>query len=638
MRYNEDGTPDTSFGVGGVVTTAFDNFLAAPGGDPLLPLAGVGSLTLLPDGRIVAMGSSGSGFGGDIWFLRARYNANGTPDTTYGGGDGQAEDLFLRSSTFGAFDAGFRNAVALPDGRVIAVGLLRNGTNDYSSVVHRYDVNGARVSTDIIQSIEIDALAVLPDGKFVAAGAEYFQKGYGEIAVVRYNADGSRDSTFGEGGTAFADFGGIAPRGVTSIVVLPDQKLVVAGTSGPRPGNPGTDNLAVARFNTDGSLDSSFGGGDGKVLTDFGAHESASSLALLPDSRLLVGGSNRGSTGQMNSLLVLYNPDGSLDTSFGCGGRLVTAATGFEASDLAVYADGRVVVGSTSALARYLSTSSCTANCESTPTPTPTPTPAPTPSPTPTPHATPSPTPVPQTSVQFFSASFSVTEGCVPATLTVALAGPVAGPVLVDYTVNEGTAKQKTDFTYVAGTLLPTAANLAAAAALAESNATDATAVSGTLLFAAGETAKEITVLITEDGFAEGTENLSATLSNPRGASLGSVATATLDINDNETVDAQTNPVDDPAIYVCQLYHDFLHRQPDPGGQAFWTAEITRCGADAACVAERRHNVAAAAFFLSIEFQRTGYFISLQGYARSARPSPRRWWSGRSSGGCSRKG
>jgi hypothetical protein len=210
--------------------------------------------------------------------------------------------------------------------------------------------------------------------------------------------------------------------------------------------------------------------------------------------------------------------------------------------------------------------------------------------------------------VQFSSPSFSVTEGCVPATLNVTLTGAAAGPVAVDYIVFEGTARQKTDFTYVAGTLLPQSSAAAGGARALAARAEAESYVSGTLTFEAGETSKEITVLITEDGFAEGTENLSATLSNPRGVGLGSPSTTTLNIQDNETVDSQTNPLDDAATFVCQNYHDFLHRQPDPAGHAFWTNEITQCGSNQNCVSERRHNVAAA-FFLSIEFQQTGYFV-----------------------------
>jgi hypothetical protein len=201
--------------------------------------------------------------------------------------------------------------------------------------------------------------------------------------------------------------------------------------------------------------------------------------------------------------------------------------------------------------------------------------------------------------VQFSSADFHVNEGCAPATLTVSVervADAAQTDVAVDYTVTGGTASQRSDYTFAAGTLLQPAG--AAGEGLA----------SGRLTFAPGETTREITLLVNEDGYAEGTESVRLSLLNPVGASLGTPSTATLHVNDNETTDAQTNPIDDPATFVCQHYHDFLHRQPDAAGLAFWTNDIARCGADAACVAEKRHDVSAA-FFLSLEFQQTGYFV-----------------------------
>ena len=69
-----------------------------------------------------------------------------------------------------------------------------------------------------------------------------------------------------------------------------------------------------------------------------------------------------------------------------------------------------------------------------------------------------------------------------------------------------------------------------------------------------------------------------------------------------------TNAIDDPRNYVCQNYHDFLNRQPDPSGWDFWTNQITSCGTDAQCIEVRRINVSAS-FFLSIEFQQTGYLV-----------------------------
>jgi hypothetical protein len=81
-----------------------------------------------------------------------------------------------------------------------------------------------------------------------------------------------------------------------------------------------------------------------------------------------------------------------------------------------------------------------------------------------------------------------------------------------------------------------------------------------------------------------------------------------LTITDNDSVDGTTNPIDDNATFVCQHYHDFLSRHADAGGQAFWTARLDECGGDAACLDRKRVDVSAA-FFFSMEFQNTGYYV-----------------------------
>ena len=129
----------------------------------------------------------------------------------------------------------------------------------------------------------------------------------------------------------------------------------------------------------------------------------------------------------------------------------------------------------------------------------------------------------------------------------------------------------------------------------------------GTLRFAAGETSKSFAVLINEDSFVEGTETLSVNLTNPAGAILGGPAIATITIID-DTSEPAANAIDDPRNFVCQNYHDFLNRQPDPSGWDFWTNQITSCGTDPACIEVKRINVSAA-FYLSIEFQETGYLV-----------------------------
>ena len=118
-------------------------------------------------------------------------------------------------------------------------------------------------------------------------------------------------------------------------------------------------------------------------------------------------------------------------------------------------------------------------------------------------------------------------------------------------------------------------------------------------------------VLISQDNFVEGPETLTITLSNPTGGAVLGAPTSTisagLTIFDVAT-EPTTNPLDDAEVFVRQHYHDFLNREPDAAGLAFWTDQIVSCGADVACVEIKRINVSAA-FFLSIEFQETGYLV-----------------------------
>lgn len=216
------------------------------------------------------------------------------------------------------------------------------------------------------------------------------------------------------------------------------------------------------------------------------------------------------------------------------------------------------------------------------PTATPTPTPAPTATPTPTPTVTPTPTPTPTPSgsvVQFGSSTYGVTEDCTTVAITVNRIGETSTAASVEYFTADITATARQDYTTTLGTLD----------------------------FAAGETAKTFVVLINEDSYVEGNETFSVNLINPSGTSLGGPTIAIVTIVDDANEPA-TNAIDDPQTFVCQHYHDFLNREPDPPGLAFWTNQITSCGNDQACREERRVNVSAS-FFLSIEFQDTGYLV-----------------------------
>jgi hypothetical protein len=185
-------------------------------------------------------------------------------------------------------------------------------------------------------------------------------------------------------------------------------------------------------------------------------------------------------------------------------------------------------------------------------------------------------------SVQFLVPQFDVVEFDGSATVTVARSGDTTTQSSVDYVTTDGSATQKGDYTFG----------------------------SGTLNFAAGETSKTFSVLIVDDVFVEGTESFSVLLSNPVNTTLGARNVAEVKIFDNDGTPPTTNPLDNAnaIFFVRQHYLDFLSREPDAGGLAFWTNQITSCGSDQACIDIRRINVSAA-FFLSIEFQETGYLV-----------------------------
>ncbi|MBV8857913.1 MAG: VCBS repeat-containing protein [Acidobacteria bacterium] len=140
------------------------------------------------------------------------------------------------------------------------------------------------------------------------------------------------------------------------------------------------------------------------------------------------------------------------------------------------------------------------------------------------------------------------------------------------------------------------------------SDRSDYTYAAGTLVFAPNETTKSFNVLLNDDRLLEGWEGFTVNLSDPVGALLVAPSSVLVEIRDNEFTQPSTNPIDESTFFVRQHYHDFLNREPDASGLNFWTNEIEKCGADAQCREVKRVNVSAA-FFLSIEFQQTGYLV-----------------------------
>ena len=220
--------------------------------------------------------------------------------------------------------------------------------------------NGGKVKTDINRSTDIaNAVAVQADGKLVVVGETYQNNDFSteDFVVARYNSDGTLDSTFGSRGKVRTDFPGLAAV-PSAVVIQTDGKIVVAGGAFPLFTFAG--NFELVRYNSNGSLDTSFGNG-GIVTTIFPEGSYAFDVALQPDGKIIAAGTvfvdfNPGDQSDTDFALARYNTDGSLDTTFGNGGTVSTDFFGNEddAFSVVIQADGKIVaVGSANANATY---------------------------------------------------------------------------------------------------------------------------------------------------------------------------------------------------------------------------------------------------------------------------------------------
>jgi len=332
LRYDINGNLDPTFGSGGKVTTDFAGSCDRAYG-----------LTQQPDGKLIVVGEAYGAFNPSTvaGFALARYNSDGSLDTSFGVGGKVRTDLADGSDQF------VRVAVQ-SDGKIVAVGHTLNplaGTDDM--VVARYNRDGSLDTSFGANGLTITkftygppfGLAIQPDGRIVVVGAG----GSGGLILACYTVNGSLDPTFGNGGKvegALGLFGAAA-----TLALQPDGKVVVGGlafTGGP------TCDFGLARFLNDGSPDPSFGNG-GQVYTDFGpSRDEVRHVIIQPDGKILAIGSMYDSPQLLYSdfALARYNADGSLDTSFGHSGKVTTDfAGGLDfAHGAAVQPGGRVVV------------------------------------------------------------------------------------------------------------------------------------------------------------------------------------------------------------------------------------------------------------------------------------------------------
>jgi uncharacterized delta-60 repeat protein len=353
-RYNRDGSLDASFGSGGKTATGV--------------LDRGHALVVQPDGKLVVAGPASTGGLSGSDFGLARFNRDGSLDASFGAGGVVTTDL-------GASDVA-RALVIQADGKLVAAGFTGDPTSGppfltrFALVRYHHDGtldatfgSGGSVTTTFGGVDLIRALVLQADGRLVAAGVSETATGF-EFALARYNRNGSLDTRFGVGGKVTTRVGG--GGAISAVVVQPDGRLVAAG--GAYTDSP---DFALARYNRNGTLDTSFGTG-GTLTTDFGGNlDEAYALAAQADGRLVAAGTRY--VEGYDVALARYNRDGTLDTRFGTGGKVTTDfGTDFDqANALAVQADGKLVAAGSSAsatspassnwiLARYKTKTACT--------------------------------------------------------------------------------------------------------------------------------------------------------------------------------------------------------------------------------------------------------------------------------------
>ncbi|HEX8248362.1 MAG TPA: FG-GAP-like repeat-containing protein [Pyrinomonadaceae bacterium] len=326
------GDFDSSFGMGGMVGLQEPHrFL---------------EVALQPDGKILALGNTATGIPFNIRYPVSimRFQADGNVDASFAA-NGKLRPMvgadILENASF----------ALQPDGRIIVAGVSSPGTSGpYALVVFRYLANGQSDSTfgnggivgffpDGIKSVR-DVL-IQPDGKILVSA--YLSTGAaGNSALWRFNADGTLDTGFGSGGLVTPGSGSDQTLNhvPNALLLQPGGKILIVGF--------GSNSFIILRYNADGTLDTTFGNG-GKTLTQIQDGSSAMDAAFQPDGKIVLAGNSRDNANNTSNIaLARYTAEGALDASFGSGGVVFTGSTaaGFYTSTLAVViqSNGKIII------------------------------------------------------------------------------------------------------------------------------------------------------------------------------------------------------------------------------------------------------------------------------------------------------
>ncbi len=318
LRLSPTGAPD-----------GFGGSTFSEGSDPG---NGANALGLQPDGKLLMAGTNG-GMGGNVTI--GRLGLTGAYDTGFGGtGHPSVDFAGMDGATTGS--DGASDLVRQADGSIVTVGFSDNEfaidrVTSAGTIDNTFDSNG-RKRADFTGDTDGARAVALSGSKIIVAGITS-TGGNPRLALLSLNSTGGVDTSFGVG-TGHSEGGTTElPRGANAVAVQPDGKILVAG--------PGGGNFGVARVKTDGFYDPTFGpGANGQVSVDFGGTDVANAMALQPDGKILVAGTD-GDGFAVARLL----PNGTLDPSFGTGGRATVNFTGVDvARGMALQPDGKIVL------------------------------------------------------------------------------------------------------------------------------------------------------------------------------------------------------------------------------------------------------------------------------------------------------
>lgn len=308
------GLPDSTFGFNGYEDKDLNG-----------PDDAASRILITPDGEFLVAGSNSPPGGFNSDFVLAKYDSNGVPDSSFGGGTGVVNTIVTSGNDYA------RDALLQPDGKIVLVGAMQGGSTGRNFALVRYKSDGTRdnafgVSGNGIVENAFSAYndegntGLLQAGKIIVAGwADLGTGGNPDFALTRHNANGTLDTSFGVNGrTTTSITAGFDV--INALAFQSDGKIIAVGQSN------GTD-FAVARYSANGILDTTFGIG-GYFTVDFGfGADNAQALAILPDDRILVVGQARTPSGYALAM-VRFGSNGLPDGTFGTGGKRILPGSG----------------------------------------------------------------------------------------------------------------------------------------------------------------------------------------------------------------------------------------------------------------------------------------------------------------------